>query len=67
MKNEEMRLRQQKIGEDMKNEEMEKKKIGLKKSGMPYSILKKVYDRGMAGWKGETYLIGNDQSHVDFR
>jgi len=29
---------------------------GLKKkaekSGMPYSILKKVYDRGMAAWKG---------------
>ena len=23
-----------------------------KKSGMPYSILKKVYDRGMAAWKG---------------
>ena len=22
-----------------------------KKSGMPYSILKKVYDRGMAAWK----------------
>ena len=29
---------------------------GLKKkaekSGMPYSILKKVYDRGMAAWRG---------------
>ena len=29
---------------------------GLKKkaekSGMPYGILKKVYDRGMAAWKG---------------
>ena len=23
-----------------------------KKTGMPYSILKKVYDRGMAAWKG---------------
>ena len=22
------------------------------KSGMPYSILKKVYDRGMAAWRG---------------
>jgi predicted DNA binding CopG/RHH family protein len=22
------------------------------KSGMPYSVLKKVYDRGMAAWKG---------------
>ena len=22
------------------------------KTGMPYSILKKVYDRGMAAWKG---------------
>ena len=23
-----------------------------KKTGMPYGILKKVYDRGMAAWKG---------------
>lgn len=23
-----------------------------KKSGIPYGILKKVYDRGMAAWKG---------------
>ena len=34
----------------------ESAKEGLKKkaekSGMPYSILKKVYDRGMAAWKG---------------
>lgn len=34
----------------------ESAKAGLKKkaekSGMPYSILKKVYDRGMAAWKG---------------
>jgi len=40
-------------GEDMSIEEAIK---GLenksKKSGMPYSILKKVYDRGMAAWKG---------------
>ena len=30
-------------------EGLEKK---AKKSGMPYSILKQVYDRGMAAWKG---------------
>ena len=45
----------------MKNEEHPSKEIyeaiaGLKKkadkSGMPYSILKKVYDRGMAAWRG---------------
>ena len=24
----------------------------MKKTGMPYSILKQVYDRGMAAWKG---------------
>ena len=42
----------------MANEEVELQEMikGLqnkaKKSGMPYSILKKVYDRGMAAWKG---------------
>ena len=45
----------------MKKEEHPSKEIyeaiaGLKKkadkSGMPYSILKKVYDRGMAAWRG---------------
>ena len=48
-----------KFGEDMKNEEMRLRVeaiAGLKKkaekSGMPYSILKKVFDRGMAAWKG---------------
>ena len=44
MKNEEMRLRVEAIAGLKKKAE---------KSGMPYSILKKVYDRGMAGWKGE--------------
>ena len=46
-------------GKDMINEEMRLRVeaiAGLKKkaekSGMPYSILKKVYDRGMAAWKG---------------
>ena len=43
MKNEEMRLRVEKIAGLKKKAE---------KSGMPYSILKKVYDRGMAAWKG---------------
>ena len=43
----------QMYGEDMSLDEAIK---GLqnkaKKTGMPYSILKKVYDRGMAAWKG---------------
>ena len=37
-------------------QEIEEKIKGLenkaKKTGMPYGILKKVYDRGMAAWKG---------------
>ncbi len=43
MKNEEMRLRV---------ESMAALKKKADKSGMPYSILKKVFDRGMAAWKG---------------
>lgn len=43
MKNEEMRMRVEAIAGLKKKAE---------KSGMPYSILKKVYDRGMAAWKG---------------
>ena len=43
MKNEEIRLRVEAIAGLKKKAE---------KSGMPYSILKKVYDRGMAAWKG---------------
>ena len=33
-------------------EAIEAVKNKAEKSGMPYSILKKVYDRGMAAWKG---------------
>ena len=33
------------------NEKIEGLANKAKKSGMPYSILKKVYDRGMAAWK----------------
>ena len=48
------------IGEEMNKEHPAKavyeQIAGLKKkaekSGMPYSILKKVYDRGMAAWRG---------------
>ena len=48
------------IGEEMNKEHPAKAVYeqikGLKnkaeKSGMPYSILKKVYDRGMAAWRG---------------
>jgi hypothetical protein len=47
------------IGEELEedtNKYITEKIKGLenkaKKSGMPYSILKKVYDRGMAAWKG---------------
>lgn len=36
----------------MKYEQIEGLKKKAEKSGMPYGILKKVYDRGMAAWKG---------------
>jgi len=36
----------------MKFEQIAGLKKKAEKSGMPYSILKKVYDRGMAAWKG---------------
>ena len=42
-----------KIKEDMTLDETIKAvQNKAKKTGMPYSILKKVYDRGMAAWKG---------------
>ena len=37
---------------DILNEKIEGLVKKAEKSGMPYSILKKVYDRGMAAWKG---------------
>ena len=42
----------QMYGEDYLNEKIKGIENKAKKSGMPYSILKKVYDRGMAAWKG---------------
>tara|TARA_R110000803_G_scaffold5931_6_gene19447 strand:- start:293 stop:673 length:381 start_codon:yes stop_codon:yes gene_type:complete len=36
----------------MFGEEIKGLKNKAEKSGMPYSILKQVYDRGMAAWKG---------------
>ena len=42
----------QMYGEDYLNEKIKGLENKAKKSGMPYSILKKVYDRGMAAWKG---------------
>ena len=36
----------------MKYEQIAGLKKKAEKSGMPYSILKKVYDRGMAAWRG---------------
>jgi len=33
-------------------EQIEGLKNKAEKSGMPYGILKKVYDRGMAAWRG---------------
>ena len=41
----------QMYGEKIELDENEGLKNKAKKSGMPYSILKKVYDRGMAAWK----------------
>jgi predicted transcriptional regulator len=55
------RLKKQGMKPKMKNEEHPARAVfeqiaGLKnkaeKSGMPYGILKKVYDRGMAAWRG---------------
>ena len=40
------------LGARMKYESIQAVKNKAKKTGMPYSILKKVYDRGMAAWKG---------------
>ena len=42
----------QMYGEAYLNEKIKGLENKAKKSGMPYSILKKVYDRGMAAWKG---------------
>ena len=42
----------QMYGEDYLNEKIKGLETKAKKSGMPYGILKKVYDRGMAAWKG---------------
>ena len=39
-------------GEDYLNEKIKGLETKAKKTGMPYGILKKVYDRGMAAWKG---------------
>ena len=36
---------------DILNEKIEGLVTKAEKSGMPYGILKKVYDRGMAAWK----------------
>ena len=42
----------QMYGEDYLNEKIKGLENKAKKTGMPYGILKKVYDRGMAAWKG---------------
>ena len=42
----------QMYGEELLNEKIKGIENKAKKTGMPYSILKKVYDRGMAAWKG---------------
>ena len=42
----------QMYGEDLLDEKIKGLENKAKKSGMPYGILKKVYDRGMAAWRG---------------
>ena len=42
----------QMYGEELLDEKIKGLENKAKKSGMPYGILKKVYDRGMAAWKG---------------
>ena len=39
-------------GEELLDEKIKGIENKAKKSGMPYGILKKVYDRGMAAWRG---------------
>ena len=55
------RLKKQGMKPKMKNEEHPAKEVyesiaavrkKAEKSGMPYGVLKKVYDRGMAAWRG---------------
>jgi len=42
----------QMYGEELLDEKIKGLENKAKKTGMPYGILKKVYDRGMAAWKG---------------
>ena len=42
----------QMYGEQLLDEKIKGLENKAKKTGMPYGILKKVYDRGMAAWKG---------------
>ena len=42
----------QMYGEELLDEKIKGLENKAKKSGMPYGILKKVYDRGMAAWRG---------------
>tara|TARA_B100000902_G_scaffold359403_1_gene375157 strand:- start:228 stop:1271 length:1044 start_codon:yes stop_codon:yes gene_type:complete len=42
----------QMYGENLLDEKIKGIENKAKKSGMPYGILKKVYDRGMAAWRG---------------
>ena len=42
----------QMYGEELLDEKIKGLETKAKKTGMPYGILKKVYDRGMAAWKG---------------
>ena len=42
----------QMYGEELLDEKIKGIENKAKKSGMPYGILKKVYDRGMAAWRG---------------
>jgi hypothetical protein len=47
-----MKIENSKHPAKMKYEEIAGLRKKADKSGMPYGILKKVYDRGMAAWKG---------------
>jgi len=40
------------IGQDIVEARIEALEKKAKQSGIPYGILKQVYDRGMAAWKG---------------
>ena len=57
-----------KLGVENEKYQLDEKIEGLvnksKQTGVPYSILKKSYDRGMAAWKGGQRKLLNNNGHL---